>query len=482
MNATTKIIDLGELRAGDAFPSHVAIHATGVTNPYALSPEVMRWSETIYLVRVDSCGRFWQAQKKKLRCTLGELFDPILRYHFGDDHVAVFGNHPWQCLLYLNYQLRHQGKGIHLLQSRLGQNLYRTLDWECWFATQQGLAAQLCKLGVKGFNPDNFTARQAQFRRFIERVGIAAPRAMSGADANAITRRFGAWLGRIWRWSFNGEECSDRFPWVRLAPSALPRVRRELEYPVNDWSFVEALLREDFARLCEQFRRDDCEHVNRMLWEISLFNDQTVTVDLSFRHPYSLHRDMPEFTTALYQARYVYDDLVARLQARDTDLDLPENMPLVAWRVEVCERISLAPELRDLFAAVSEQIDYAQIMALQNKLPIAFESYRPCACFYPEQSFRSAPIGSSEPESFDNLQWCQSAAAKPLFYYPEAVRFEPTGPMQRVFLERNSQPWWLGEDALQSIRDYFLLRDPRGRASWVFRDSEGAWFKHGEYC
>ena len=481
MNATTKVIDLGELREADTIPSWVAIRAEA-TNPFALSPEVMRWNDSIYLVRLESCSRFWQAQKKKLRCKLGELFAPVLRHHFGMDYVAAFGNHPWQCLLYLDYQQGHGGRGICLLQSRLGQNLYRTLDWESWFASQQSLVDQLLVQGAKGFNADRFAARQAQFRRFVERVGVASPQALSSADANSISRRFGTWLGRIWRWSFADEGNHDDFPWRRLAPPNLPRVQRDLEYPVNDWAFIETLLREDFTCLCEQFRFDECEHVNRMHWEIKLFNEQTVKVELSFRHPYSLHREIPDFPTALYQARYVYEDLVRRLQARDTDLDLPETMPFVAWRVEVCERISLAPEIWDLFAAVDDRVDYAQIMALQNKLPLAFESFQSNACFYPERSFHRAPVGDVEAENFDNLQWTASADNKPLFYYPEALPFEPGPRMQRVFLERNSQPWWLGEQALQSIRDYFLLRDGYGRASWVYRDGEGIWYKHGEYC
>ena len=54
--------------------------------------------------------------------------------------------------------------------------------------------------------------------------------------------------------------------------------------------------------------------------------------------------------------------------------------------------------------------------------------------------------------------------------------------MQKFFLERNSNQWWLGEDALQSIRDYFILKDQHGRSSWVYRTQHGAWFKQGEFC
>ena len=136
---------------------------------------------------------------------------------------------------------------------------------------------------------------------------------MKAADRNSITRRFGKWLGLIWEWSFNDSTELRWFPWIPLELGQLPRVRRELEYPVNQWSYIEVLLREDFVRLCDQFQQDDCEHINRMEWEITLFNYQKISVELSFRHPYSLHRDQPGFDTALYQARYIYDDIARKL-------------------------------------------------------------------------------------------------------------------------------------------------------------------------
>ena len=54
--------------------------------------------------------------------------------------------------------------------------------------------------------------------------------------------------------------------------------------------------------------------------------------------------------------------------------------------------------------------------------------------------------------------------------------------VQKIFLERNSNQWWLSEDALQSIRDYFILKDHNGRSSWAYRTQNGEWFKQGEFC
>ncbi|MCG6888478.1 MAG: hypothetical protein LJE92_02720 [Gammaproteobacteria bacterium] len=486
----THIIDLSELRGEDEFPAYAALYSTQAYNPFLLSPTVMRWDENICLARLEDCKPFWIEQKKKLRCKLTELFAPLLIHHCGANYIAVFAQHPWQCLLYLYYQLRHQGRGLYLLQSRLDQNIYRTLGWDCWFDAQTGLADHLLASNARGFQVQSFHAQQARMQRFIQRIGVASPQDMNAADSNSITRRFGKWLGLVWQWSFTDASQLQWFPWISLATERLPEVKRDLDYPLNQWSLIEVLLREDLARLGTQFQRDDCVHINRMLWEITLFNDQKVAVELSFRHPYSLHRDGPDFVTALYQARYIYDDLARKLQTREHDLDLPENMPFLCWRIEVCERVLLAPQLWELFANEFDQIDYQQIMSLQNKLPIAFECFQASASFYPEQSFVQIPIGhpvdKSTNTALDHYPWSSSAVNKPLFYFraPQPIEnpLHGASPMQKFFLERNSSQWWLSPEGLQSIRDYFILKDHKGRCSWAFCNQDGAWFKQGEFC
>ncbi len=194
----------------------------------------------------------------------------------------------------------------------------------------------------------------------------------------------------------------------------------------------------------------------------------------------------PDYATALYQARYIYDDLMRKLQARDHDLDLPDNMPFLCWRIEVCECIVLAPQLWELFASAVDQVDYQQIMSLQNKLPIAFECFQANASFYPEQSFSRIPLGSMGDKPADHFPWSCSAINKPLFYFTTPRPIDNPGdsasPVQKIFLERNSSQWWLSPEGLQSIRDYFILKDSDGRSSWAFCNQDGAWFKQGEFC
>ncbi len=472
---TSDVIDLSGV---DGFPAYAAIHAGVFDNPNLLSPAVMRWSDDVLLVRLADCQTFWVNQKKKQRCSLPVLFSSVLEEQLGTDYVAVFGLHPWQCLLYLAYQRSHQAAGCFFLQSRLHQNIYLHLNWDLWFQSQQRLVEHLEMINARGFEPGEFRRRQQQFQRFIERADIRQPADMIKLHANSIMRRFGAWMGRLWRWSFTGTASLALFPWVSLLSDDVPTVQRDLEYPVNQWDVIEVLLREDFESLCEQFVSSHGEHINRIDWEITLFNYQKLPVTLSFRHPYSLHHDRPAFDTALYQARYVYDDVMRKLRQRDKDLDLPETMPFISWRVTVCERIPLPPQLWDLFAH-EQQADYQQVRALQNKLSMPLECYQSQDCFYPEFSFQPMAVGEEAESAYGSNTWSSASLERPLFYYQQVQPIDAPGSPAH-FLERSAAPWWQSGQ-LVGGRDYYIVKDHRGRASWVYRTREGHWFRQGEY-
>ena len=486
MKQSESLVRLNQLDEADGFPAYVAIYSErAALSPFLLSPNVMQWSDEILLCKVDDCEKFWLAQKQKLGGSLNELFEQVLANHFGSDYVAVFANHPWQCLVYLNYQVNHRGEDrnvqrSYFLQSLLNRNIYKSLDWQFWFAPQQKLAEHLDTIKARRFNAATFRAKQSQLKRFINRIGVSGPFDLKQLDYHAITRRFGVWTGNIWSWTFHDCPELDHFPWLALAEPPRPTVQRELEYPLNQWSYIEVLLREDFERLCTQFDNNESEHINLMNWQITLFNYQVIDVELSFRHPYSLHRELPEFKTALYQAWYVYENLMRELQRRDKDLDLPESMPFIAWQVEVCERIYLAPVIWDLFENDND-LKLPELYDLQNKLPVSIEAYSCEANFYPEQSFEAISPGAINEPGFDDYQWSSSSIDRPLFYYSSAREIETPVIKPRQFLERCASRWWLVEDIENQIKDYYVIKDGRGRASWVYRDYRGRWFKQGEY-
>ena len=478
--AKLNIIQLDEF---DGFPAYVAIYAgQAVNNPFVLSPVAMQWSEQIVLNRVQDCEAFWITQKNKIQCDYHALFAPVLAHHYGEDFIAVFACHPWQCLLYLAYLIDQKLSGVYFLQSRLHQNIYRSLDWQTWFANQEMLTAHFEFVQAKGFRADRFRSRQAQLTRFINRTGFSGPFQLPGMSYQVFSRRFGTWLASVRRWTMQQSSELRGFPWISVDQPLRPLVVRDLEYPVNQWQVVELLLREDLQRLCELFMQDEQEHINRMVWLIRLFNHQLVEVELSFRHPYSLYRDQPGFKTALYQARYIYDDLMRDLQARDSDLDLPETMPLLDWQIEVCESFSLPPVIWDLFGHDAAEIAHEDILNLQNKLPVTLDSYCYTRSFFPEQCFSVSPLCEKTDDDPGQLQWISQSLHRPLFYYQSVDEIEVPVAGQFTFLERCANDWWEADDTLATNRDYYILKNPRGAASWVYRDFNGRWFKQGEYC
>lgn len=477
------VIQLNRISELDEYPAYVAIYSSQqIDNPFALSPVAMQWSEHVIINRLKDCETFWLNQQQKLQCDIESLFSNILSHHYGKNHIAVFACHPWQCLLYLSYQCHQQANGLYFLQSRLNRNVYQTLSWRYWFDNQAQLCSHLESINAAGFNSGRFRSRQARLKAFVQRVGLNGPFDLQQADFQSFSRRFETWLGKIWHWTMT-ESCDlQGFPWIAVQQAERPMVARDLEYPVNIWQVVEGLLREDMSSLCEQFAQNNQEHVNRMVWQIRLFNQQIIEVDLCFRFPYSLHRDQPDFNTALYQARYVYDDLMRQLQARDQDLDLPEMMPLIAWRLELCERFTLPPLIWDLFGFDNAEISHQALFNLQNKLPVAIESYTCANSFYPQQSFQQLPLKCRDEVIAYAPQWSLQSIQRPLFYYPSVEAIDKPPASQFTFLERSVCNWWQQEDCQAINRDYFRLKDATGRLSWIYRDFNGLWFKQGEYC
>lgn len=477
------VIQLNRLSELDEFPAYVAVYSLQpIDNPFVLSPVAMQWSDQVVLNRVKDCESFWVNQRAKMQCDIESLFASILSHYYGDDFIAVFACHPWQCLLYLSYQCHQQGKGIYFLQSRLNWNVYQTLSWQYWFDNQSQLGIYLESINARGFNASRFRSRQSRLKAFTHRVGLNGPFDLQQADFQSFSRRFETWLGKIWRWTMTQSCDLQGFPWIAVLQSEQPSVVRDLEYPVNTWQVLEGLLREDLLRLCERFVSNDQEHINRMVWKIRLFNQQVIEVDLCFRFPYSLHRDQPEFNTALYQARYLYDDLMRQLQARDSDLDLPEMMPLIAWQIELCERFELPPLIWDLFGDDDAEISHQALFSLQNKLPVTIESYAYASSFYPEHSFQLLPLNHSRDKVDSPPQWTSQSIHRPLFYYPSIQPIEPPLASQFTFLDRSACDWWQQQECEAINRDYYCLKESAGRLSWIYRDFNGLWFKQGEYC
>ena len=102
----------------------------------------------------------------------------------------------------------------------------------------------------------------------------------------------------------------------------------------------------------------------------------------------------------------------------------------------------------------------------------------------PEHAWRWGPAGRLETTDAEKDDVALSQLpVRPLWLLPEPHAL-PAGPAE-ASLELESGPeriesgWWDGQDV---GRDYFVGRNERGEALWLFRDRGGQWFVHGVFA
>ncbi len=505
MNDTgiAKVIDLKTFSTDENCPYFGAFYCEmekAGKDIFSLTPRVMQWDENTWLFDLSPCRNFWAIQKEKEGKNLYELLEQILNNSFEKGYLSVFGNHPWQCLLFLDFLLEKKSKGLFSLDTLLNRKIYESLSWDHWFEPLGILSDHLSYLKVKGFKESQFRSKQTQLKRFIKRMNLRGPFDLSQADVASIERRFSGWLGEIWAWTFHGfledeEKTPDlfkssenqidlgSFPWIPFRIEDPPRAIRHLEYPVNRWDVIEPLLIEDLSKLCAMKSWSEQERVSSMIWAITLYNLEELKLELSFRNPYSLHMDSRNnFKTALYQAYYAYMGLMDKLKARDTDLDLPEEIPFVSWEVEINECLYISPQTMELISIENGGLNYKGVLDLQNKIPLPIESYVVVPDFTADLSFRPEESGGNTFKyDFSLNQWIEASLNRPFFYYRNPLPITSPLESKPQFLERTSNDWWTGENLMDMTKDYFLVEDREGRFIWVFRDGSGIWYKHGIY-
>ena len=99
------LIDLRTFSKQERFPAYAAIYCPElqiVENIFCLSPNVMQWSETIWLLDLRNSENFWLLQQQKLQIGLFELLQNILEAALGKEILVVFSQHPWPGLFFLD--------------------------------------------------------------------------------------------------------------------------------------------------------------------------------------------------------------------------------------------------------------------------------------------------------------------------------------------------------------------------------------------
>lgn len=510
----------------------------------ALTPRVMDWGDGFWLLDLDACASYWQAQAARrgtdavslVRLVLNSyraprvpddaggvassvtglqarsLLAPCQRRPVrtapdtnlgldvpiraqlegaaqGNAWRAALARHPWQALLLARHLRERKLRGLVSFEGTLGQQLYRELDWETWWTCIDALAKHRKRLGMKPCDLPTYQRQKAQMQRAVKRLGLRSPWELRQLSSPAVRRRFGALVRDAWDWAY-GETggmaaglFQTAFPWQAVAVEDKPRVVTHLDDPLCEWPHVEALLREDFDRLCDLSSWQAGERVVSLEWRLVFRDLSHLSVPIRFRHPHSLHLERGLHATALLQAFYAFEGAVPR----QTDTD-DYVIPIVGWSLTIDERLRLPARAVGLFGD-QQQSEELALLTLENKLKVPLEAYELLADWLPEDSFQRVGIAGAAPPAreADGGQAVPTlmllGRRRPLFLYKTPHLYDNGGRSTAwEFCERTMSKWWGGKPESTLQRDYYRVLDREMRSFWVFRDTRGQCFVHGLYA
>lgn len=493
----------------------------------ALSPTIMSWSSSFWLVDLRSCASYWSQRAQRHGLPVTVFFQQMICELYGDRCRAALAPHPWQAVLMVREMSARDLQGLLLAQSPFGQTLLHDLSWSSWWDCVATLAEHFVQVGRRHFNPSLFRRQCRDMRRAMGRLGTPSAGQLRAMPTPALARRFGSTLGELRDWAYTdaappeggdpnhgkmrllfaeNTAFTSGFPWQSQTHLKQPAVVCHLETPLREWAHLESLLREDFDRLCHLDSWSEGERIVCLEWHLTLSDLTTLTLPLRFRHPHALHSEQGVHKTALLQASYCFANsqraAALHIPLRDGYEPLTALFAVVGWELRITERLTLPRRSISLFddhsAVEGEEAhaDQGYLLRLENKLPIPLIAFDLCPDWLPETSFSEASATKSattkEVDALTLYAHGLAAAAvserRPLFLYRHPEPLDPqilarTG----RFYERTMHKWWgaapthLAGEARVLQRDYYRLRDPQSRSLWVYRDSLGQCFIHGIY-
>jgi hypothetical protein len=448
----------------------------------SLSPDVMHWSDDVWLIDLASCLAYWQSQAQTRQLSFHQLLLNQLDELCGAQHYrAVLGDHPWQALLLLPCLAQQNYFGLISRHSSMGENLLQGLSWDDWWQACARYADHSPGESVR----QELRKRQRPMQLAMRRLGCHIPHHLKKLPPEHIRRRFGAFLGDLWSLTWQpapqplvGHTAAPvMFPWRREEQKSDPCVRRVLDAPTRDWDVLESYLREDLNRFRFLSSFKDGERILAMEWKIVLYNLQELPVSILFRHPHSLQHDYPQQRTALLQISFALQK--AMQQHRLSQADDP-CFWMVSWELRITQKLQPPPRQLTLFPE-GEHRDWEELLNLENQLPAPLESYALRDDWVPEDSFAQGSLDQVQPPMPDHSGSLKSLGrSRPLYMQKKAYPLaRPGQSLLWKFRERTMEKWWL-RPGQAAVRDYYeVLCDQQ--LLWVARESAGQFLVLGVY-
>jgi|GEM_PF-4720270 len=464
-------------------------------NPFLWSPKVMALSPTCSIHDLRPTLKYWQQEAEKVGSSLEQILQEALQKNSSNTpHLSLLCDHPFQGLL-LAHHLKASGtQGFFSSDSLFNSQIFKNISWRTWIFTANIMFRYCETHNLFSSEQKAYPKSMARLQRFIQRLQLQSPFEMSEAHFSALQRRFSKFIARLWRWTFyqaspEGESVqtdfftengvNEDFPWIYQRPQHRPKVFQFLDFPLSTWSHLEPHLLQNFETLArDTYLQSPCKIVE-LQWTVTLFDMETVTVQIPFRFPYSLETDSKNnFKMSLAQMALAFNEFQKKLQHPSEDLEIFKEQLLIGWKLEVSQSLvsaatptALLPEDAGTYTCTDT------IKSLQNKIesPIqVFAMEEPTIPFFDFSSHNAAgetPRGQTQ----------NTKMPLPFFIHPKPVPIEKASLHGFQFLERTSASWWESFDRLDTQRDYFIASGVDKRLVWVFKDYQNQWFEHGLY-
>lgn len=470
----------------------------------ALSPKIMTWNDSIWIVDLARCASYWQHRAEQSYAAtqtvqsqrpshsqgtyesihISSFLTNLLRDIWGENCRAALAPHPWQALLML-YEMRERHlPGLLVTSSPFGQSLLHDLSWNAWWSCTTTLIQHFSQTKRRRWNPTIFRRQCRDLRRSAQRLGLSSAGHLRAIPTLSLVRRFGAILGELRDWAYGSDPVTTErpkttgmrmlfqeeeeaqhpfasgFPWHSVVSTENPMVVRHLETPLREWDHMEPLLRDDFDRLCRLDSWSAGERIVSLEWRLTLSDLTPLMIPLYFRYPHALHTEQGSHKTALLQALYAFENVQKSRRQRPCLRDgyeaIPSLFAITSWELCITERLTLPRQSLGLFGDQSTVEDGTssiqhQLLCLENKLSIPLTAFNLCSDWLPEDSFaptlKDTSIAQVRSDALSRYAHDLATAAlckdRPLFLYKEPEPLaEKTRTTTEIFNERTMHKWW----------------------------------------
>lgn len=457
---------------------------------FGLSPHCMKWDDDLWVLDLSSTRsylqRFASIKNMEVLPFIRERVDEIYRHQ---PYKAVLGENALQAILLLKHMDIQGLDGLVSLSENFSVKLYQKVSWQAFFGICEEILAHL--KGAAKVKVQAFKRQTKQFQTMVAKLNLINPRDLRCPDSMAIRRRYGNFMKELWQVAFiqdiNENPTAGHCPfykavWLDWVESERPVVRNNLDFPLFEWKQIEPLLTKDMERLCEHGAWNREYRLTELQWTMTLFDMTTKTLNVTFRHPHSLHSEAPHFSAALLQCSYSLERDRVKQEQEETNVQ-----PIVGWTLTVLEMTHIQGRQEQLF---SEVMIYDETFRdLENKLPCTLENYALQSDWVPEDSYLSASRISqdsfrksllSSEEAYSIQPSLEAVASeRPLYICSHPEGLSDTLVKKRVFLERTMGKWWLNSG---SQRDYFKVVDQKNRRLWVYKNNNDDCYIHGLFA